>query len=142
MALYQALTEEECYFRFFTLHPADLRKWARSLTEPSPDQYAIGAFNAQGLLGVANFVKSTQQQSCAEVAVVVAHGEHFRGVGTALLLQLGEAAKRDGIDRLVAEVLAENYEMIHVITDAGWPCSRHLDGSVVHIEIDLAEATE
>lgn len=140
MALHQTLTEEERYLRFFTVHPADPQKWARSLTELSPDQYAVGAFDSKGLLGVADYVKSTRQQGYAEVAVVVAHGEHFRGVGTAVLLQLGRAAKRNGIDHLVAEVLAENCSMLHVITDAGWPCSRHLEGTVIHIEIDLDRA--
>jgi hypothetical protein len=26
--------------------------------------------------------------------------------------------------------------MLRVMTDAGWPCTRHLDGSVLHVEVD------
>ena len=38
---------------------------------------------------------------------------------------------------LIAEVLADNHPMLRVMTDAGWPCTRHLDGSVLHVEVDL-----
>ena len=37
----------------------------------------------------------------------------------------------------ITEVLAENHLMLQVIADGGWPCTRHLDGSVLHVEIDL-----
>ena len=73
----------------------------------------------------------------AEVAVVVAHNEHLRGVGTASLRRLGEIARENGVHHLIAEVLAANHPMLRVMTDAGWPCTRHLDGSVLHVEVDL-----
>ena len=69
--------------------------------------------------------------------MVVAHTEHLRGVGTALLRRLGQIARRSGVHRLVADVLWENHLMLRVLSDAGWPCTRHLDGSVLHVEIDL-----
>ena len=134
--LYESLTDDECYFRFFTMHPAQLQRYARSITERSNDQYCLGAFDSEKLLGVANYVACNTPGE-AEVAEVVAHNEHLRGVGTALLRRLGEIAKENGLHRLVAEVLAENYLMRRVITDAGWPCTRHLDGSVLHVEIDV-----
>ena len=136
VALYQSLTDEECYFRFFTLHPAHLQNWARSLTEPSPDQCAVGAFDLDALLGVANYI-TCDTPGYGEVAVVVAHDEHLRGVGTALLQFLGEMAVHNGIHHFVADVLAENHLMFRVLTDCGWCCHRHLDGSVMHVEIDL-----
>jgi len=90
-------------------------------------------------VGVANFVEC-QSPGYAEVAVVVAHAEHLRGVGTALLRQIGETAKVKGLHHLVAEVLAENHLMLQLLSDSGWPCTRHLDGSVLHVEIDLNAA--
>lgn len=42
-----------------------------------------------------------------------------------------------GLHHLVAEVLAENHQMLQVLSDTGWPCTRHLDGSVLHVEINL-----
>ena len=46
------------------------------------------------------------------MAVVVAHNEHLRGVGTALLRQLAEIATKNGLHHLFAEVLAENHLML------------------------------
>lgn len=134
--LYESLTDEERYLRFFTMHPAHLEERARSIAGRSDDQYSLGAFSAGKLLGVANY-GACERSGYAEVAVVVAHAEHLRGVGTALLRRLGEIARKDGLHHLVAEVLSENHLMLRVLSDSGWPCTRHLEGSVLHVKIDL-----
>jgi RimJ/RimL family protein N-acetyltransferase len=139
--LYESMTDEERYLRFFAMHPAGLDGWARSITEPRDGQHSLGAFSTGKLLGVANFVACAEPGE-AEVAVVVAHAEHLRGVGTALLRRLGQIAKTNGIHRLVAEVLWENHLMLRVLADAGWPCARKLDGSVLTIEVDLDTETD
>ena len=56
LVLYESLTDEERYFRFFAMHPAHLEDWARSIAEPRDDQYSLGAFSSGKLLGVANYV--------------------------------------------------------------------------------------
>lgn len=139
--LYETLSDDECYCRFFTAHPAYLQTSALSLAEPSQTQYALGAFGGGKLLGVANYIELPAPGS-AEVAVVVAHSEHLRGVGTALLRRLGEIAKDNGVHHFIAEVLAENQSMHQVLTDSGWPCTRHLDSAVVHVDIDLDAVTQ
>ena len=135
--LYETLSDDECYYRFFTAHPAHLQTSARSLTEPSDTQYALGAFGSGELLGVASYYIEIATPGCAEVAVVVAHGEHLRGVGTALLRRLGAIAKDHGVHHFVAEVLAENQPMLQVLTDYHRPSTRHLEGSVLPVDIDL-----
>jgi RimJ/RimL family protein N-acetyltransferase len=134
--LAETLTDEERYLRFFTPNPAYLQAWARSLTECSSEQYALGAFDSEMLIGVANYV-TCQRPGYAEVAVVVAHEEHLRGVGTALLRQLGLAAKQNGLHHFVADILAENHPMLRVMSDAGWQYARHLDCSVLEVDFDL-----
>ena len=52
--LYETLSDDECYYRFFTAHPAHLQTSARLLTEPSDTQYALGAFGSSEL-GVASY---------------------------------------------------------------------------------------
>jgi L-amino acid N-acyltransferase YncA len=134
--LYQSLSDEERYLRFFTMHPAHLENWARSISEPGNHQYSLGAFSSGKLLGVANYI-ACQQPGYAEVSVVVAHAEHLRGVGTALLRRLGEIARQNGLHHLVAEVLAENHPMNRVLSDAGWPCTRRREDSVLYVDVDL-----
>jgi RimJ/RimL family protein N-acetyltransferase len=54
-----------------------------------------------------------------------------------LLRALGHIARRAGRHRFVADVLAENHAMRRVITDAGWPTTQHIDGSVLSVEVNL-----
>jgi len=62
--LYETLSDDECYYRFFTAHPAHLQTSARSLTEPSDTQYALGAFGSSELLGVASYYIEIATRAC------------------------------------------------------------------------------
>lgn len=137
LALAADLSAEERYFRFFTAHPTYINEWARSLTARTSDITALGAFESGDIIGVANYADLAQQSGCAEIAVLVAHEQHARGVGTVLLKDLGRIARAAGQHRFVADMLAENYMMRRVIIDAGWPVTFHHDGSVVSIELNL-----
>ncbi|TPG32728.1 GNAT family N-acetyltransferase [Mycolicibacterium hodleri] len=130
------LSERDLYLRFFTAHPGYLDDWARTLTTRSREQCALGAFEGTTLIGLASYVKTTQP-GYAEVSVVIAHQQHQRGVGTALLGSLRDIARANGIRHLVADVLAENVLMRKVIADGGWPCTQHLDGSVLSVDLTL-----
>ncbi|KUI33922.1 acetyltransferase [Mycobacterium sp. IS-1496] len=135
-AMARGLTERERYLRFFTAHPQHIDQWVSVLVETSADRFTLAAFDEDTLLGVANYVE-TARPGYAEVAIVVAHGEHHRGVGTVLLDALGRIARANGQRCFIADVLAENHEMQTVLTDSGWPCRRHLEGAVVSVEVDL-----
>ncbi len=137
VALEIELSAEERYRRFLTVHPTHVGEWALSLTAPAAGVVALGVFEAGSLIGVANYVELEHQPDCAEIAVVVAHEQHARGVGTALLQKLGHIAHRAGRHRFVADMLADNYAMRRVITDAGWPTTLHRDGPVLSVEVNL-----
>jgi RimJ/RimL family protein N-acetyltransferase len=130
------LNSEERYQRFFTAHPAYIGEWALSLTAPTAGIVALGAFEDGDLIGLANYAELPTPGD-AEIAVVVAHEQHQRGVGTGLLRALGHIARSAGRHRFVADVLAENHAMRRVITDAGWPTTQHIDGSVLSVEVNL-----
>ena len=78
------LSAEERYQRFFTVHPTYIGEWALSLTKPAEGIVALGAFESGELIGVANYAELSRPGEC-EIAVVVAHEQHERGVGTALV---------------------------------------------------------
>ena len=102
---------------------------------------ALGAIEDGELIGVANYAELARA-GYAEIAVVVAHEQHERGVGTALLSALARLAEGAGQHHFVADVLFENYAMRRVLSDAGWPIDQHRDGSVLSVEVDLDRIDE
>ncbi|MGZ4511149.1 MAG: N-acetyltransferase family protein [Mycobacterium sp.] len=138
LALHQHLSDHDRYFRFFTLQLSPLRELVAKLTEPADGLYALGAFDAGRLIGVAHCIV-VDDPEVAEIAIVVAHEDHSVGVGTALLTHLAPIARAHGIGRFVADVLGENHLMLTVFFDLGWPC-RPIDyGSIRHLEIELPQ---
>ncbi|MDT5254896.1 MAG: hypothetical protein QOH07_3850, partial [Mycobacterium sp.] len=107
-------------------------------TDGSSADYALGAFESGTLIGVASYVVCGRPAT-AEVAVVVAHNDHLRGVGTVLLRRLAHIARANGFRHLVADVLTTNHLMFKVLHDAGLhPQHKSYDSGVVHLDIDLA----
>jgi GNAT superfamily N-acetyltransferase len=136
-ALHDTLSERERYLRFFTMHPMYLKALADQLTDGKNNHYALGAFESGTLIGVANYVMCGKPAT-ADVAVVVAHEDHLRGVGTALLRRLAQIARHNGIQHLVADVLTTNHLMFKLLHDAGLrPQHKSYDTGVVHLDIDL-----
>ena len=136
MALADNLTGDVLYLRFFTFRPKHIAEWAHSVTDEVPGGLALGVFGGDTLLAVGNYLP-TADSDTAEIAIVVAHHQHHRGIATVLLKQLGEHAKNAGMQRLVADVLAQNHDMCKVIADAGWPCVQHRNDDVIAVEVDL-----
>ena len=121
------------------MHPVYLKTVADKLTEGDGEDYALGAFESGKLIGAASYVVCGRPAT-AEIAVVVAHNDHLRGVGTVLLRRLAHIARANGIRHLVADVLITNHLMFKVLYDASLhPQHKSYDGGVVHLDIDLAE---
>lgn len=136
VALHQHLNDQDRYLRFFTLRPAHLDQLVRELVAPAIGRYALGAFDGDRLIGVANYTVS-DDPTAADMAILVAHEDHLRGVGTALLRHLAQIARSHGIRRFLADVLGENYLMLKVLSDLGWTGKRVTHGPVRHLEIEL-----
>jgi GNAT superfamily N-acetyltransferase len=139
LALHQHLTDHDRYFRFFTLNPVALDQLVGEMTEHAHGQYALGAFDAHRLIGVAHYKVVCDDTKAAEIALVVAHEDHSLGVGMALLTHLAQIARAHGIGRFVADVLGENHLMLMVLFDLGYPCEPIGYGSVRRLEIELPD---
>ncbi|MDD4866823.1 MAG: GNAT family N-acetyltransferase [Mycobacterium sp.] len=137
MELHQHLSGHDRYLRFFTLQPVPLTQLVGELTGPADGRYALGGFDGERLIGVANYAVVSDDPKTAEVAIVVAHADHALGVGTALLKHLAGVARAAGIGRFVADVLAENHLMLMVLSDLGWACEPTDYGSIRHLDIEL-----
>ena len=74
----------------------------------------------------------------AEIAFAVADDYQGRGVGTRLLEQLAELAAQAGIERFVAEVLADNSRMLELFMSAGFDVTRELAGGEIELNFPIA----
>jgi GNAT superfamily N-acetyltransferase len=135
VALHRHLTDHDRYYRFFTLNPVQL---VSRLIEPENGQCALGAFDGDQLIGVANYTVSDDPGS-AEIAIVVAHKDYSLGLGTALLKHLAQVARAHGIRHFEADILADNDPMLVVLFDFGWPSGRLNHGSVLHLNIEVPD---
>jgi nucleotide-binding universal stress UspA family protein/RimJ/RimL family protein N-acetyltransferase len=121
-ASFDRLSEESRYRRFFMskkkLSAAELDYLVDVDHTNHEAIVAVEAASGEGL-GVARFVRSTDDPESAEVAVTVADDWQGRGVGRALLERLTYRARREGIRRFSAVVLADNQASVALLEGVG-----------------------
>jgi acyl-CoA synthetase (NDP forming)/GNAT superfamily N-acetyltransferase len=133
--LHRQLSERDRYLRFSTLHPADLEGYVERTLSPDSGAVSLGARVRGRLVGVVQLLPVGGD--AGEVAAVVDAAWRDHGVATVLLEELAAVAVRHGINRLIADVLAENGRMMRVLTDLGLPLSRAREGASTRIEVAL-----
>jgi RimJ/RimL family protein N-acetyltransferase len=99
------------------------------------DHEALGAVNeADGrALGIARFIRDTEDPEVAEIAVAVVDDYQRRGLGTELVTQLMRRAREEGIRRFTALVAVDNELIVSLLHDLG---------GELHATPDLAGAVE
>jgi RimJ/RimL family protein N-acetyltransferase len=84
------------------------------------DHEALGALSSDGRgIGVARYIRDTEDPGRAELAVTVVDEWHGRGLGTKLLELLSSRARAEGVDRFTATVASENIASIRLVRSAG-----------------------
>jgi len=140
---FAAMSMDSRYERFLTPldHMSD--SMLRYLTEVDHhDHEALIAFepdSGRGI-GVARYVRDTNDPDTAEAAVTVADDWHGRGLGTALLFEIAEHARGEGIKRFTAYVLARNADMIDILFRLGPAKIVDRSNGTVKIEAELPPA--
>jgi acetate---CoA ligase (ADP-forming) len=109
-------------------------------------QFAVVAVRGRGeherIVGVARYEREPDEPGTAEFAALIEDAEQGRGIGTALLRHVAQAAHEAGIRRLSGDIFAENSRMLNVIRELGLEHeSGPYVGGVVHsdLEVDLGE---
>jgi len=139
LELHLRLSDRDTYMRFFGFGRDFLPVIARRITRRSdPKHVALGAYRGEVLVGVAHY-ETLADPHVAEIAFVVDGAVQARGLGTLLLEHLASVARHRGVRRFVAEVLAQNQRMIHMIADAGLTYRMHTDGPESELVILLDE---
>lgn len=145
-AAFQRLSANSRRLRFFgvkkALTPAELDHLA------SPDGRVHIAYGAVRLddqgneldgLGAARCIRLAPDSDTAELAIAVVDEVQGEGIGSHLLRQLVNAARRQGIRRFRCEVLAENNAMRTLAVSMGSD-SRQVDNGVLEYECPLPAA--
>ena len=142
--LLRGLSDRSRWLRFFSACP-DLARAARWATEVDRhNRYGLVATvgGQSHVVGHAGLERESDRPERAEVALEVADAMQGKGLGTALLCQLAEAANQLGIQVLDAEVLAENRQILRVLRDCGYPVKVHHLPGVELVELQIGQAAE
>src|SRR4051812_46731690 len=142
LAFHSRLSERTRYFRYFGPYPRmPKRDLERFSTVDHLDRVALVASLGDDIVAVGRFDRLEAGDS-AEIAFVVQDGHQGRGLGSILLEHLAAAARERGLSRFVAEVLAENGQMVRVFRDAGYVVSREFEEGVLHLEFAIDPTEE
>src|SRR5829696_3260299 len=132
------LSERTVYLRYFAPHPELSDRDLDRLTRVDHrDRVALVALLGDDLIAVGRYDRIPRTAD-AEVAFVVDDAQQGRGIGSLLLEHLAAAARERGIQRFVAEVLAENSRMVRVFRDAGYTAEYAYDSGVVELSFPIA----
>ena len=136
---HEGLTVETARLRFFAVHPhLTLAEIDRFIHVDHHDREALVALDGSDIVAVGRYDRLPGTGD-AEVAFVVADSWQGYGAGTQLLKRLAVLARADGIKRLVADTLSENYRMRDVFRHSGMVSSSTSDCGVVHVGLDLTQ---
>jgi len=139
LRLHEAMSPDNLYFRFFSPSRVAAEREARRVClEDRPGIAALLGLRGDDLVGVASY-ELTDDPAAAEIALAVADGMHRRGIATLLLEHLVSLARARGVKTLVADVLPDNYPVLHVLADAGLTVRRRIGGGVVEISIPVPD---
>jgi acetyltransferase len=146
VAFHQRLSERSVYFRYFHLLNLGQRTAHERLTRICFIDYdremALVAEREGGpsggseILGVGRLTR-THGTNDAEMAILVSDDFHHRGLGTELLRRLIDIAGREKVERITADILAENRTMQRICERLGFRVTYQPEDGAVKAEIRL-----
>ena len=137
--LYERLSQQSAYQRFFTVMQRLPPDWAQFLAAVDHQRrFALVAEEAAAreptLVGVARYEPLPDNET-VELAVVVQDSWQGQGLGTLLLRELLHAAELNGLHRFRAYVLADNRRMLHLLRRHTDVHEQRRDGSVIELAL-------
>ena len=137
--LHSRLSDRTRYLRYFSPYPQiPDRDLERFVNVDHHDREALVMVIGSRIMAVGRYERLGPGSPEAEVAFVVQDAHQGRGIGSVLLEHLAEAARENGIDRFVAEVLPQNGGMLRVFSDFGYQVQRQYADGVVHLSFPIA----
>jgi acetyl coenzyme A synthetase (ADP forming)-like protein len=136
LALYERLSDESVYLRFFSPVPRPTAVQLEQLTTVDyHDRMVMVAELGDEILAIARYDRSAP--GAADVAFAVADDQQGRGIATLLLEHLAVVARENGIHAFGADTLAGNTKMLGVFAAAGWVSERHFDHGTIRVSFNI-----
>jgi acetyltransferase len=142
VAFHERLSERSVYFRYFHLLNLGQRTAHERLTRMCFIDYDRGMAlvaereNADGvheLLGIGRLTR-VHGTNEAEMAVLVSDDFQGRGLGTELLRRLLEVGRQEKVERITADILAENRPMQRICERLGFQLKYDAEDATVKVE--------
>ncbi len=137
LKFFDELTPLSRYQRFLGFPHLDAAQARHLLAADTPGAVALVGEVSGRIVAFAGFYRTSAASDRAEVAFAIADALQGRGIGTRMLEQLAEVARRQGIRTFDASVLADNRRMMDVFFDSGYSVTSRLEGGVVHVTVGL-----
>lgn len=146
-AAFAQLEPRTIYSRFFTYRkqvpPETFERIGRiDFVHVAGLVVTVAGDNGETIIGGGGYVGRTAEDGAraAELAFTIEEDFQHQGLATRLFEALTQIARRHGIVRFEAEVLAENLPMLNVFRHCGLALRQRREGGIVRFEIDLAPA--
>ena len=137
LQLYERLSPESMYLRFFSPVPAETARRTEHLTQVDQDEHVvIVAEMGDELVAMARYDRQPPGDT-AEVAFVVDDAHQRRGLGTLLLEHLAAIGRDQGIHRFVATTLPQNHRMLEVFRDAGYELTTRFEQGAIDVSFAI-----
>jgi RimJ/RimL family protein N-acetyltransferase len=138
------LSPRSARFRFLAPKSRLTTAELRYLTEIDfVDHYALVAAlpsDPGRLVGVGRWIRDTERPKVAELAIVVEDDLQRRGLGTAIVHALADAARARGIERFMGIALTENVAAHRLFLRLSPYAEVRVDGSTYELSADLGAA--
>jgi acetyl coenzyme A synthetase (ADP forming)-like protein len=133
-AFFLRLSDESRMLRF---HSAGARVSPDTLDRATAGHALVAILNER-VIGLASFYQ-LRDPSRAEMAIAVDDNEQGRGIGTSLFELLSRDARREGIHRFLALVLAGNRGMLDLLQNLGFQLTRTTEHGEIEVDVELKE---
>lgn len=93
------------------------------------------------VIAVGCFMRDVEREDVAQSAFAVDPTLRGKGLGSALLDRLAEAAREHGIRWLEGDVYAANHRMLNMVAASGFEVMHRAEGGLVRVRLNLAPTT-